>query len=65
MDDRIAHLIATCRSPEVTRRLAGHVGGGDRAQPVASEWLRRWAPKPMAPLAAECGCAAGRCSVCN
>lgn len=64
MDDRIADLIAACRTPEVSARLALPDRGG-RAVPVASEWLRRWGPKPVAPLAAECACAAGRCSVCN
>ena len=42
-------------------------GGGDRHQPSAAEWLRRWRPERAAagnrlPI---CACRTGRCAVCN
>ncbi|HEX8855346.1 MAG TPA: hypothetical protein VF752_07065 [Thermoleophilaceae bacterium] len=39
-------------------------GGGDRADPHAAEWVRRWHPRSM-PVPVHCSCAAGRCLVCN
>jgi hypothetical protein len=40
-------------------------GAGDRVDPVAIEWLRRWAPSRMPFAGLECACAAGRCAHCN
>ena len=40
-------------------------GHEDRYDPVAVEWLRRWSPSTVATGPAECGCVAGRCTVCN
>lgn len=40
-------------------------GGADHVEPAALEWLRRWAPKTDAEPALVCGCAAGRCGICN
>jgi len=40
-------------------------GSGDYAQPGALEWIRRWGPRRVAPLASPCSCAIGRCRVCN
>jgi hypothetical protein len=40
-------------------------GAGDRTQPVAREWLRRWLPKPMPLSAPPCSCPVGRCGTCN
>jgi hypothetical protein len=37
----------------------------DGALPVAREWLRRWRPRRMVVDVPACGCAAGRCAVCN
>ena len=37
----------------------------DAAQPAAREWLRRWRPRKMTIAPPACGCAAGRCAVCN
>ena len=40
-------------------------GGADRSVPVARTWLRAWGPsRTGAPIPA-CGCATGRCDVCN
>ena len=52
------HLIARAEWP---------AGGTDLTRPAAREWLRRWSPRhPVSggdfPV---CGCAAGRCTVCN
>jgi hypothetical protein len=40
-------------------------GSGDRTEPVAREWLRRWAPKQLPLRPPVCSCPAGRCSACN
>lgn len=40
-------------------------GRGDRSKPVASEWVRRWAPRSVGVLPPACSCALGRCGVCN
>jgi hypothetical protein len=40
-------------------------GHDDRFDPVAVEWLRRWTPETIGTAPAECGCTAGRCTVCN
>ena len=47
---------------EALLRLASRADG---AVPVAREWLRRWRPRPMVVDLPPCGCAAGRCAVCN
>jgi hypothetical protein len=40
-------------------------GGGDRSEPGALEWVKRWGPSRItAPLTA-CSCVEGRCAVCN
>jgi hypothetical protein len=73
LPDRIPSLIqsAAGRTPEETaalvQKLAGGCWprGGDRHDPVAAQWLRRWSPASMGAEAAGCSCAAGRCSICN
>jgi hypothetical protein len=41
-------------------------GHGDVARPAAAEWVRRWTPARGTDVAlAACGCATGRCTVCN
>jgi hypothetical protein len=40
-------------------------GPADRREPAAAEWLRRWRPARAFAAGAACGCAAGRCAVCN
>jgi hypothetical protein len=71
--DDISALIASARSPQSQRMIARSAGavwpGGpaDRTQPAALEWVRRWSPRH--PVSADdipaCGCARGRCQVCN
>ena len=73
MPEHLPALIhdAATRSDDDTVALIGALsrscwpGGADRHSPVASKWLRRWTPASMPVAAAGCGCAAGRCSVCN
>lgn len=72
-DDVRAHIqaIAT-RTPVEVRRLTDRLSGrswpggaSDRSEPAALRWLTRWnasGPVPAAPL---CGCASGRCLLCN
>ena len=72
-DRRITELIqaAASRSASETAALADGLAdgawprGGDRRDPVAVEWLRRWAPARMPAAAAEGGCATGRCGWSN
>ena len=41
-------------------------GIGDRIEPTALEWVRRWGPGGVTPQYLEdCSCADGRCGVCN
>ena len=40
-------------------------GAGDRTEPAAREWLRRWAPKSLPLHPPVCTCPAGRCGACN
>jgi hypothetical protein len=40
-------------------------GGNDRSEPGAFGWLRRWRPSGPSPLPPLCGCASGRCVLCN
>jgi hypothetical protein len=52
----------------LARMLARHAwpgGGSDHHSPAAVEWVRRWGPRGLTPLAPECSCAQGRCAVCN
>jgi hypothetical protein len=44
--------------------------GGDRAEPIAAAWLRRWGPAramsmPGRTTLPACACAGGACVVCN
>jgi hypothetical protein len=39
--------------------------GCDRTEPGALAWLKRWGPSGPAPLTPLCGCARGRCLLCN
>jgi predicted RNA polymerase sigma factor len=72
-DHRITSLIKSVaeRSAEDTAQLAAMLAlgcwprGGDRRDPVASEWLRRWSPAARHTVAPSCACAAGRCAWCN
>ena len=41
-------------------------GIGDRLEPAAAEWVRRWGPAGVTPQYVEsCSCSDGRCGVCN
>jgi hypothetical protein len=40
-------------------------GGGDRTEPGAVDWLRRWRPSGPSPELLLCACASGRCLLCN
>lgn len=73
MDDetRKAHVRASLETPAPPDVLGTMVarlwpgGPADRSAPSAREWLRRWAPKREVAEPVVCGCAAGRCAVCN
>jgi hypothetical protein len=72
-DDVRAHIesIASRTHGELealTDRLSGRAwpgGGSDRTEPGALDWLRRWRASGPAPLLPLCGCAKGRCLLCN
>ena len=64
------------RSDGDGRRLAQSLvgrcwpSGGDRAEPVATAWLRHWGPvraltMPGTTSVPVCACARGACDVCN
>jgi len=38
---------------------------GDRIEPGALEWVRRWGPRRVGLIPSCCSCATGRCRVCN
>jgi hypothetical protein len=71
---RIAAIIGTASTrvsagvDGLARRLSDHCwpgGVGDRTELTALEWVSRWRPARAALAAPECGCARGRCPVCN
>jgi hypothetical protein len=72
-DDVLAHIasIATRthrdaqQLTETLRARAWPGGTDDRSEPGALAWLKRWRPGVPAPIPAVCGCARGRCLVCN
>jgi hypothetical protein len=68
----IAHieLVAHRRPADADRMVAvllgeSWPGGGDRTEPGAREWLRRWRPARNAAATPACACARGACTVCN
>jgi hypothetical protein len=40
-------------------------GSEDRSEPVARGWLRMWGPIRIVVDVPACGCARGRCHICN
>ena len=73
-DDFIAALIASIdvRDHLETTEFAATMlsrtwpgGHGDRSEPVALEWVRRWGPSRLTGAPYACSCAKGRCTVCN
>jgi hypothetical protein len=40
-------------------------GAGDRLDPVAIEWVRRWRRTTLVAAQIDCSCAHGRCGICN
>lgn len=76
-DDRRDHLataiesIAT-RTHVETAQLVATLGRtcwprglGDRTEPPALEWVRRWGPSRLTAATLDCSCSQGRCAVCN
>jgi hypothetical protein len=62
----------SARAASDTQRLIGAIfercwpgGNGDRTEPWAREWVRRWGPRGAGATPPVCGCADGRCRVCN
>jgi hypothetical protein len=58
-------LIETDRLVTRIVRACWPGGAGDRLEPAAVEWVRRWRPRGSAASAPACACAAGRCLLCN
>jgi hypothetical protein len=47
-------------------RRAWPAGIGDRIEPAALDWVRRWGPNSVLPdYLEECTCLGGRCIMCN
>jgi hypothetical protein len=68
----VSHIQSVARRPAAdTDRLVADLvggswpGGGDRTEPGAREWLRRWRPARRAGWMRTCACARGACPVCN
>jgi hypothetical protein len=66
------HVRAAARpghaSPILVDQLLRHGwpgGHADRLEPVARGWLRMWGPVKVIATVPACGCATGRCTVCN
>jgi hypothetical protein len=68
-----SHIASTSRRSRaetgrlVTTLLHGSWPGGegDRSEPVALEWVRRWRPARAAILPPACSCRDGYCTLCN
>jgi hypothetical protein len=62
---------AGARSTDETRQLAQRLldhcwpGGADRTDPVARRGPANWHPIRLGAAIPVCGCASGRCDVCN
>jgi hypothetical protein len=71
-DDLAVHIRAAARPDGETARLARALnracwpsGAQDSTDPVARGWLRMWGPTKIVVDVPECGCAVGRCTICN
>ena len=72
-EDALAvHVRAAARPGAENRRLAGYLmaacwpgGVDDRSEPVGRGWLRMWGPVTIVVDTPRCGCARGRCRICN
>jgi anti-sigma factor RsiW len=73
-DDLFKHIAAIAsqsrtelaRLSESLRRGSWPAGDrDDRREPGAVPWLQRWRPLGTPLAAPPCGCASGRCLVCN
>ncbi|MEA2247285.1 MAG: hypothetical protein QOH46_1814 [Solirubrobacteraceae bacterium] len=40
-------------------------GSSDHTVPTGRDWVRRWGPRRLGPVALHCSCAQGRCRLCN
>ncbi len=73
MDDSLdLHVRAAGRPRNETALLAEQLlnecwprGHADRSEPVARGWLRMWGPVRIVVALPHCGCAHGRCTICN
>jgi hypothetical protein len=69
----VAHIqLISARAEPDTERLVSAIlrdcwpgGAGDRTEPSALEWVRRWDPRHVGLLPPACSCKVGRCRVCN
>jgi len=72
-DDVLAHIVSiSTRSQRDVDQLAGILrgrawpgGSADHREPGALAWVKLWRPHGPAPASASCGCASGRCLLCN
>jgi hypothetical protein len=65
-DDLAALIRGTGRPGSLALLLARcWPGGGDRSEPAGRGWVRAWGPARSAARVPACGCATGRCGVCN
>ena len=73
-DDELGDVIESIatRTRAETERLIATLartcwprGLGDRTEPPALDWVRRWGPARLTAATLDCSCSQGRCSVCN
>lgn len=73
MDDALeSHVRAAARPRGESDLLTAELmdlcwpgGHADRSEPVARGWLRMWGPVKIVVALPHCGCAHGRCTICN
>jgi hypothetical protein len=74
-DSLATHIRAAARPTGESDRLTGALmaacwpsGCDDRSEPVARGWLKMWYPAHPTRIVVDvpaCGCARGRCAICN
>jgi hypothetical protein len=65
MDEPLHHHIQAIGSGRYEARLLADAITSERTEPAALQWVRRWHPDAIGAELPSCGCAAGRCTLCN
>jgi hypothetical protein len=72
IDDLALHIRSAARPDHESVMFADELlrhcwpgGQADYSEPVARGWLRMWGPVKVVASVPDCGCAGGRCRICN